>query len=80
MMRGALDDFDTYKLSLLHLPPRMSTIFLGWSHSSVREILHRPIYRGDVLWNKTKKGDPRGVKPQRPRPEHEWIRVPAPEL
>ena len=27
----------------------------GWCASSVREILHRPLYRGEIVWNKTRK-------------------------
>ena len=29
----------------------------GWAPSSVREVLHRPLYRGEVIWNKTRKRD-----------------------
>ncbi len=60
--------------------PRPATRPHGWSPSSVREILYRPLYRGDVVWNRSKKRDPWGVKKQRPRPEQEWIRIPAAEL
>jgi len=52
----------------------------GWAPSSVREILHRPLYRGEIVWNQTKKRDQWGRHQQRPRPESEWLRVPAPEL
>ncbi len=60
--------------------PRPASRPRGWSPSSVREILYRPIYRGEFLWNKTKKRDVWGVKKQRPRPGEEWIRIPAPDL
>ncbi len=60
--------------------PRPASRPRGWSPSSVREILYRPIYRGEFLWNKTKKRDLWGVKKQRPRPGEEWIRIPAPDL
>ena len=29
----------------------------GWAPSSIREILFRPLYRGDVVWNRTRKRD-----------------------
>jgi site-specific DNA recombinase len=52
----------------------------GWVPSSVREIVHRPLYRGEVVWNQSKKRDAWGRKCQRPRPKSEWLRLPAPEL
>jgi DNA invertase Pin-like site-specific DNA recombinase len=52
----------------------------GWAPSSVREVLHRPLYRGEVLWNQSRKRDSWGVKRQAVRPEAEWLRIAAPEL
>ncbi len=52
----------------------------GWSPSSVREVLHRPLYRGEIVWNQTKKRNQWGAKAQAPRDERDWIRVPAPTL
>ena len=52
----------------------------AWAPSSVREVLYRDLYRGVIVWNKTKKRDTWGVKRQRPRPESEWVYVSAPEL
>jgi len=52
----------------------------GWAPSSVREVLYRPLYRGEILWNQSRKRDAWGVTHQRPRPEAEWLRVPAPDL
>src|SRR4029450_3366364 len=43
-------------------------------------MLKRELYRGVIVWNKTKKRDAWGQKRQRPRPEHEWVKVPAPAL
>ncbi|MBI4207199.1 MAG: recombinase family protein [Betaproteobacteria bacterium] len=52
----------------------------GWSASSVQEILHRDLYRGWLVWNRTRKRDARGRKrPSARRPE-DWIRVPVPHL
>lgn len=52
----------------------------GWAPSSVREILHRELYRGVVVWNRTKKRDRWGQQRQHDRPDSEWMRRPAPEL
>jgi Recombinase len=42
--------------------------------------LHRPIYRGDLVYAQTAKRDKWGQKRQAARPESEWIHVPAPAL
>jgi site-specific DNA recombinase len=52
----------------------------SWAPSSVREVLHRPLYRGEIVWNRLRKRDQWGVKRYAERPETEWIRVPAAEL
>ena len=52
----------------------------AWAPSSVRAVLYRELYRGEIVWNRTKKRDTWGVKCQQQRPESEWVRVPAPEL
>lgn len=52
----------------------------AWAPSSVRAVLYRDLYRGEIVWNRTKKRDSWGIKHQQPRPESEWLRVPAPEL
>ncbi len=52
----------------------------GWAPSSVREVLYRPLYRGEIVWGKTKKRDKWGQKKSQPRPESEWVRASAPEL
>jgi site-specific DNA recombinase len=52
----------------------------GWAPSSVREVLYRDLYRGLVVWNRTRKRDPWGRKRQRPRPDSEWMQRYAPEL
>ncbi len=48
----------------------------GWMCSTVRVILRNPIYRGEVIWNKTqwtKDGDT-GVRKCEVNPESQWIR------
>src|SRR5688572_13644028 len=37
----------------------------GWSPSTIYEVLHRPLYRGEVVWNKTRKRDPKAGRPSR---------------
>jgi hypothetical protein len=51
----------------------------GW-HNSVYEVLHRPLYHGDVIWNRTRKRDKWGQHRQSARPEQEWLRRHMPEL
>jgi site-specific DNA recombinase len=53
---------------------------IGWSPSTVRSILSRELYRGQIVWNKSKKRDAQGKVNQRPRPESEWRREKAEHL
>ena len=43
--------------------------------SSIREVLHRELYRGVIVYNGTKKRDQWGRKRQRDRPEAKLIRL-----
>ncbi len=52
----------------------------AWAPSSVREVLYRPLYRGEIVWNKSRKRDGWGQTRRTARTEGEWIQVPAPEL
>ncbi|MEP7307311.1 MAG: recombinase family protein [Acidobacteriota bacterium] len=52
----------------------------SWAPSSVREVLFRPLYRGEIVWNRTRKRDSWGRKHQTDRPVADWIRLPAPAL
>jgi site-specific DNA recombinase len=52
----------------------------GWSPSTVNEVLHRSLYRGEVVWNKTKKRDAAGRTAVSARPEAEWMRFDRPDL
>ena len=52
----------------------------GWAPTAIREILHRDLYRGVILWNRSQKIVRRGTKARRQRPASEWLRLPAPEL
>ena len=52
----------------------------GWAPSSVREVLIRDLYRGEIVWHRTRKRNRWGEKAVTDRPADEWIRVPAPAL
>jgi DNA invertase Pin-like site-specific DNA recombinase len=51
----------------------------SWAPTAIREMLHRELYRGRVVWNKTKWVDKGGTKVKVDRPEAEWLTVEAPE-
>ena len=51
-----------------------------WAPSTIRTILGREIYKGVVVWNKTKKRNAYGEVDPKPRPESEWIRTPVQDL
>jgi site-specific DNA recombinase len=52
----------------------------GWAPSSIREVLYRQVYRGEIIWNRTTTRKVRGRWRQVPQPEEMWLRVPAPHL
>jgi site-specific DNA recombinase len=52
----------------------------AWIQSSVHAVLFRPRYRGELVWNTTKKRDRWGQHKQTRRPEEDWIRVGAEQL
>src|SRR5262245_7818557 len=60
--------------------PRKKETSVAWSPSNVREILHRPLYRGEVIYNKTRRRAPDGATTFAKRPESEWLRVTRDEL
>jgi len=43
-------------------------------------MLYRPLYRGEVVWNRSQKIVKGGTKKQRKREQSEWLTIPAPEL
>jgi site-specific DNA recombinase len=47
----------------------------GWSPSTVKVVLERRLYLGEVVWSRTKKRDAWGRKALRHRPEADWIRT-----
>jgi site-specific DNA recombinase len=53
---------------------------VAWATSSVHEVLFRELYRGEIVWNRTRKRDRWGQKRQTPRPPAEWTRTSRPDL
>ena len=52
----------------------------GWAPSTVHAVLYRELYRGRIVWNRTRKRDRWGQKRCQKRAESEWVIVEAPEL
>jgi DNA invertase Pin-like site-specific DNA recombinase len=57
--------------------PRHST---GWAPSAVREMLYRPLYKGEIVWNEYQKIERGGTKCRRRRGDHELIKLQASEI
>lgn len=53
---------------------------MGWAPSSIREVLLRSLYRGEIVWNQTRKRDAWGQSNRSDRPAADWLHVSAPEL
>ena len=57
-----------------------------WSPSALRGVLTNPIYRGELVWNRSQWIRDHGADHEKPkrrrydRPESEWVRVERPEL
>ena len=58
-------------------PPRGGS---GWAPSAIREMLYRPLYRGEIVWNEYQKIERGGTKHRRRRKEDQLIKVDAPDL
>lgn len=52
----------------------------SWAPSSIRTVLYRTLYRGAIVWNKTRKRDDWGRKHATKKAEGEWCHVEAPAL
>ncbi len=46
----------------------------GWAPTAIREILYNELYRGRLLWNRTRKAHRRGTKTQETRPPADLFR------
>ena len=51
-----------------------------WSTTGVREVLHRELYRGQIVYGKTRWQDKGGTRIKVDVPEAKWLRLEAPEL
>lgn len=65
------------RLNAEHVPAPRGT---SWSPSAVRDMLYRPLYRGQIVWNKSQEISRGGTKAPRIRPENEWLTLDAPAL
>ena len=64
-------------------PPRSRSSSRGkWCFTAIREMLKRELYKGELVWNRTKfvKVPGTNKRRSRPRPLNEWKRRSAPEL
>jgi hypothetical protein len=52
----------------------------GWDPGTLRAVLERPLYRGEMIYGRTKKRDKFGRKRATRRPPSEWTRVERPDL
>jgi DNA invertase Pin-like site-specific DNA recombinase len=52
----------------------------GWAPSAVREILYRPLYRGQIVWGKTARVDRGGTRAKRRCAKDGWMMLDAPAL
>jgi DNA invertase Pin-like site-specific DNA recombinase len=50
----------------------------GWAPTAIREMLYNELYRGRVLWNRTRKAHRRGTKTQETRPPADLVDVDLP--
>jgi site-specific DNA recombinase len=53
---------------------------IAWSPSTVKVIIDRRMYLGELTWNRREKRDAWGQRALRIRPQSEWITASAPEL
>jgi DNA invertase Pin-like site-specific DNA recombinase len=52
----------------------------GWKSSTVREVLYRELYRGRIVWNRTRKRNSWGQVQQHARPDADLVVVESPDL
>jgi site-specific DNA recombinase len=52
----------------------------AWISTSIRELLYRDLYRGIVVWNKTRKRNAWGLEKRSVRASADWITIEAPQL
>jgi site-specific DNA recombinase len=52
----------------------------AWIGTTIRELLYRHLYRGVVVWNKTRKRNAWGLEKRSVRAAADWITIDAPQL
>jgi site-specific DNA recombinase len=52
----------------------------GWNGAGVSHVLHRPIYRGQIIWNRSKRRDAEGKVNVHARPASDWVTLDRPDL
>jgi site-specific DNA recombinase len=61
-------------------PPRRAGRPRAWAPSTIYAMLTRPLYRGEMTWNRTRKRNSWGVKQQTGRAEADWVQLEIPAL
>jgi site-specific DNA recombinase len=61
-------------------PPRRAGRPRAWAPSTLYAMLTRSLYRGEVVWNRSRKRDAWGIKHQTGRTEAEWVQLEMPDL
>src|SRR5262245_20311414 len=61
-------------------PPRRAGRPRAWAPSTIYAMLTRPLYRGEIAWNRTRKRNAWGIKRQTGRAETEWVQLEVPAL
>jgi site-specific DNA recombinase len=61
-------------------PPRRTGRPRAWAPSTVYAMLTRSLYRGEVVWNRSRKRNAWGIKRQTGRIEAEWVQLEVPAL
>jgi site-specific DNA recombinase len=61
-------------------PPRRAGRPRAWAPSTIYAMLTRPLYRGELTWNRTRKRNAWGIKHQTNRTETEWVQLEVPAL
>lgn len=66
-------------LNAQDVPPPMGK-GKGWCPTCIRAMLRRPIYRGEIVWNRSQAIHRNGTETSRRRPKGDWVTLEAPDL
>src|SRR5262245_36851672 len=61
-------------------PPRRAGRPRAWAPSTIYAMLTRPLYRGEVTWNRTRKRNAWGIQRQTVLAEADWVQLEVPDL